>query len=106
MAGKGFSQRTGTSGEGDREKEESEMGEHIHLILLGQTKDCIFCQCLELDAHGKNLRTEDVCGDAFLCVLPLERQWEEREVEHIPARQQPSGEGSHLEVLSPASDQV
>lgn len=83
MSGKVFSQRTGTSGEGDREKGEDEMGEHIHLILLDQNKDPIFSQCLELDAHGKNLRTEDVCGDAFLCILPIERQCEEREFEHF-----------------------
>lgn len=106
MAVKAFLQRTGTSGEGDREKGKDAMGEHIHLILLDQTKDPIFCQCLELDARGENLRTEDVCGDAFLCILPIEKQWEETDVERIQARQQPSGEGSHLEVPSPASDQT
>jgi len=42
----------------------------------------------------------------LLCIVPIERQWEEREVDHTEARQQPSGRGSRLQVPGLASDQV
>lgn len=54
---------------GWRKKGEDEMGKTINLTLLDQTKDPVFCQWLELDAHRKTLRTEYVY-DACLCITP------------------------------------
>lgn len=43
---------------------------------------------------------------SLLCICSIERQWGEREDEHIQVKQQPRGRGTHHQVLSLASDQV